>query len=205
MASIANTFFEVKNSNLINDAMQNIAGTFEASSQPDICAAGFLCVKTELIPCSGYTGINNGNQWVFNAATSGAPGTNGVKPEIYAFNSYDINTVTGINGNTWRLGAETAGLELPAGEIGTFTKIIEGEIYRFGKGNFSTTPTSLPDYKYVTIANGLLVASNSEPTEGTGFFFEILNASAAENYTVGTWNGGECYRVIAKYAPNVGS
>lgn len=205
MASIANTFFEVKNSNLINDAMQNIAGTFETSSEPDICAAGFLCVKTTLIPCSGYTGINNGNQWVFNAATNGAPGTNGVKPEIYAFNSYDINTVTGNNGNTWRLGAETAGLELPAGEIGTFTKIIEGEIYRFGTGNFSTTPTSLPAYKYVTIANGLLVASNSKPTAGTGFFFEILNASAAENYTVGTWNGGECYRVIAKYAPNVGA
>lgn len=205
MASIANTFFEVKNSNLINNAMQNIAGTFETSSEPDICAAGFLCVKTELIPCSGYTNINNGNQWVMNAATSGAPASNGTAPEIYAFNSYDINTVTGSNGNTWRLGAETAGLELPAGEIGTFTKIIAGEIYRFGTGNFSTTPTSLPAYKYVTIANGLLVASNSKPAAGTGFYFEILNASAAENYTVATWNGGQCYRMIAQYAPQVGA
>lgn len=205
MASIANTYFAVKNSNIQNDAMQNITGTFETSSQPDICAAGFLCVKAELLPCSGYTGKNNGNQWVFNAATSGAPATNGTNPEIYAFNSYDINSISDNNGNMWRVGAETANLELPAGERGTFTKIIAGEIYAFGTGNFTTTPTSLPDYKYVTIANGLLVASNSEPAAGTGWYFVILNASAAENYTTGSWNGGQFYRMIAQYAPQVGS
>lgn len=204
MAHIDNTFFEVKASNLINNGMQNIAGVFEASSQPDICPSGFLCVKTELLSCEGYDGINNGDQWVFNAATSGAP-TTGITPEIYAFNSYDVNQVSGINGNTWRVGAETAGLELPAGERGTFTKIIPGEIYRFGTGNFTTTPTSLPDYKYVTIANGLLVASNSAPAAGSGIVFEILG-TAAEAYTTGAWKGGDCYRMIAKYiAPASGS
>lgn len=204
MASIANTFFEVKNSNITNNAMQNIAGTFQASSRPDICAAGFLCVKASLLPCSGYTGINNGNQWIFNAATNGQPGSDGIAQEIYAFNSYDVNTVTGNTGNMWRIGAETAGLELPAGEMGTFTKIIPGEIYRFGSGNFSTAPTSLPGYKYVTIANGLLVASNSAPAAGTGLVFQIIG-TAAENYTVGTWNGGTCYRLLAQYAAPVGA
>ncbi len=204
MAHIDNTFFEVKNSNLINNGMQNIAGVFENASTPEICPSGFLCVKTELLPCEGYPNINNGNQWVFNAAASGAP-TTSITPEIYAFNSYDVNEVSGINGNIWRVGAETAGLELPAGEIGTFTKIIPGEIYRFGVGNFTTTPTSLPDYRYVTIANGLLVAANSAPAAGSGIVFEILG-EAAENFTVGTWNGGQCYRMIAKYiAPAGGS
>lgn len=204
MAHIDNTFFEVKNSNLINNGMQNIAGVFENASTPEICPSGFLCVKTERIPCEGYPNLQNGNQWVFNAAASGAPAT-GITPEIYAFNSYDVNEVSGINGNIWRVGAETAGLELPAGEIGTFTKIIPGEIYRFGVGNFTTTPTSLPDYRYVTIANGLLVAANSAPAAGSGIVFEILG-EAAENFTVGTWNGGQCYRMIAKYiAPAGGS
>lgn len=199
MASIANTFFEVKNSNIQYDAMQNISGTFETSSEPDICPSGFLCVQESLLPCSGYSGINNGNTWIFTAATNGQP-TNGIAPEIFAFNSYDANQITSASGNNYYIGAETAGLELPAGAIGTFTRIIPGQIYRFGVGNFQTTPTSLPDYKYCTISNGLLVASNSAFTAGKGLVFEILNATVAENYTVGTWNGGQCYRVKAFYA-----
>lgn len=204
MASIANTFFEVKFSNIIFDQMQNVSGVYQDSgNDPDICPAGLLVTPQSLVACQGYTGVNNGNTWVFKAATSGAPGANNIQPELFAYNSYDANKVTGPTGNTWYVGAETAGLELPAGEVGTFTRIVPNQIYRFGAGNFSTAPSSLPTDCYCTISNGLLVASSSTFTAGQGWVFQILS-TAAENYTVGTWNGGTCYRVKAFYAP-VGS
>ncbi len=176
MAHIEKTFFEVKNSNLMFDGMQNIAGTFVSGDEPDICPSGFLCVKKELMDCTGYSGIKNGNTWVFEAAENGKS-KDGALPEIFAFNSCDANKVAGLNGNRWYVGAETAGLELPAGEVETFTRIKPGEIYRFGEGNFSTLPASLPDCKYVKIENGLLVASSSAFTARDGIVFEILSTA----------------------------
>lgn len=205
MSAIANTFFEVKNSGITFDPLQNVTGTYvDSSSAPDICPAGFLVTIKEPLPCAGYTGINNGNAYVFRAATNGQPGADGVAPAIYAFNSYDAQQLTSPAGNNYYIGAETAGLELPAGENGTFTKIIPGEIYRFGTGNFQTAPSSLPTDCYCTIANGLLVASSSAFTQGNGLVFKVLG-TAAENYTVGTWNGGQCYRVQALYAAPTGA
>ena len=204
MSAIANTFFEVKNSNITFDGMQNITGTFvDSSGDPDICPSGFLVTIKEPLPRAGYEGINNGNAYVFQAATNGQPGADGVAPAIYAFNSYDAQQLTSPAGNTYYIGAETAGLELPADENGTFTKIIPGKIYRFGTGNFQTAPSSLPTDCYCTIANGLLVASSSTFTQGNGIVFKVIG-EAAENYTVGTWNGGQCYRVQALYAAPTG-
>ena len=205
MSAIANTFFEVKNSNITFDGMQNVTGTFvDGSSDPDICPAGFLVTPKEPLPCAGYTGINNGNAYIFQAATNGQPAADGVAPEIYAFNSYDAQILSSQSGNNYYIGAETAGLSLPAGENGTFTRIIPGEIYRFGTGNFQTAPSSLPTDCYCTIANGLLVASSSAFTAGKGLVFQVIG-KAAENYTVGTWNGGQCYRVKALYAAPTGA
>lgn len=205
MSAIANTFFEVKNSNITFNGMQNVTGTFvSGSSTPDICPAGFLVTPKEPLPCAGYTGINNGNAYIFQAATNGQPGANGVMPQIYAFNSYNANQLSDQNGNNWFVSPETAGLDLPAGENGTFTLIIPGEIYRFGTGNFQTAPSSLPTDCYCTISNGLLVASSSAFTAGNGLVFKVIG-EAAENYTVGTWNGGQCYRVQALYAAPTGA
>lgn len=204
MSAIANTFFEVKNSNITFNGMQNVTGTFvNGSGGPDICPAGFLVTIKEPLACAGYTGINNGNAYVFQAATNGQPAADGIRPEIYAFNSYNANQLSGQNGNSWFVSPETAGLSLPAGENGTFTRIISNEIYRFGAGNFQTAPSSLPTDCYCTISNGLLVASASAFTAGNGLVFKVIG-KAAENYTVGTWTGGQCYRVQALYAAPAG-
>lgn len=202
MAYIANTFFEVKVSNIIYNATQNVSGTYQNSGDdPDICPSGLLVLPQSLLPNQGYTGVNNGNAWVFKAATSGAPKADNIQPELFAFNSYDANKVSNASGtNQWYVGAETAGLALPAGEIGTFTRIIPNEIYRFGAGNFQTAPSSLPTDCYCTISNGLLVASSSTFTAGQGWVFKVLG-NAAESYTTGTMSGGTCYRVKAFYAP----
>ena len=205
MSAIANTFFEVKNSGITFDPLQNVTGTYvDSSSDPDICPAGFLVTIKEPLPCAGYTDINNGNAYVFQAATNGQPAADGIMPAIYAFNSYDAQQLTSQAGNNYYIGAETAGLSLPAGENGTFTKIIPGEIYRFGTGNFQTAPSSLPTDCYCTISNGLLVASSSAFTAGNGLVFKVIG-EAAENYTVSTWNGGQCYRVQALYAAPTGA
>lgn len=193
MARIANTFFELKNGNRQYDAMANIPGVFQNAGSPDICPSGFLVTKLELLPASGYNGILNGNTWIFNPAVSGSNTTNGEILELFAYDSYDVNMV-GDGVNNWRVGANTAGLELPVGIVGTFCRIVPGWQYVFGSGNFSTLPTDLTSTKYATIANGLLVASSSAPAANAGYWFEIVG----EVYpTVGTRNWGKAYRVIA--------
>lgn len=197
MASIANTAFEVTVSNIARNNTQNVPGMFGAGQDPSfvsaICPAGFLCVQQALLPNAGYQGLGpdsanilNGNTWEMIAATNGTSGNAyGDHTGIYAFNSYDARKVQSGN-NTWYLGANYLGLELPANTIGDFTEIIIGEQYTFGAGNFSTAPSGAA-YIYVTIANGLLVASNSAPAAGTGVYFQILRSKI---FTVGARSSG---------------
>lgn len=200
MPSIANTFFEDKTSNAEFDRTINVTGTFvDSGDDPDICPSGLLVLPNIQLPNEGYTDVNNTNAYIFKAATSGAPGSDGIVPELYAFNSFDANMASDNYGNNYYVGAQTAGLQLPAGMRGTFTKIMQNAIYRFGAGNFKTAPSSLPTDCYCTISNGLLVASSSAFAAGSGWVFKVLG-EAAENYTVGTTNGGTCYRVKAFYA-----
>ncbi len=197
MPSIPKTGFEVKVTNMQYNATQNIAGIFHnADGEIEVCPSGYLCIRKELLPNSGYGTVKNGNTWIMEAAASGAPSATGTIPKIYAFNSYDVNRV-GQGINTWMVGAQTFGLELPDDGIpGTFTEIIENEQYVFASGNFSTAPTDLTTTIYATIANGLLVASAAVPAAGVGFWFEITEKV---NITVGTRSWGEGYRVIAHY------
>jgi len=184
MAHIANTAFEVKVSNISRNNTQNVAGAFftyaDSTYTPEICPAGFLCVESALMANKGYEGkgasgadILNGNTWKFLGASNGAAGSLGDHTGIYAFNSYDVNKVSSVDGNVYNLGGNTLGLELPAGEIGDFTEIIIGEQYKFGKGNFSTLPASASAI-YCTISSGRLVASTSAPSADTGLYFKIL-------------------------------
>lgn len=196
MASIPYTGFEVKVTNMQYNATQNIAGTFQnADGEADVCPSGFLCIRKELLPNSGYGTVLNGNAWVMEAAASGAPSATGTIPKVYAFNSYDVNKAA-QGDNRWMVGANTFGLELPKGDIGTFTEIIENEQYVFGSGNFSTAPTDLATTKYATIQDGLLVASATEPAAGVGIWFEITGKVSP---TVGTRSWGDAYRVIVRY------
>lgn len=199
MASIANTAFEPKVTNIQRNNTQNIAGTFGAVSDGTftgaICPSGFLTVQYALTDNSGYTGILNGNTWQMVAATNGNSGAEGDHTGIYAFNSYDVPKALNNNGNSWNVGGTTLGLELPANELGTFTEIIIGEQYKFGVGIFSTAPTS--GSKYATIANGQLVAS-ATLTAGSGVAFEILRP---EGFTLGARYGFDGYVLRALRAP----
>lgn len=180
MAFVANTMFEVKVSNSVNNQTQNVPGKFGTGTGTTFaavdCSAGTLCVQNGLIPSEGYEAKNilNGNTWYFNAATDGTSGgAQGDHTGIYAFNNYDVSKA--VNGdNQWNIGFETLGLGLPAGNRGDFTEIIIGEQYTFGKGNFSTAPGDTATTGYATIAAGKLVYSASAPAAGSGVAFQIL-------------------------------
>lgn len=188
MASIANSAFEVSVSNSTRRETQNIPGYFGSGTGSnfagEICAAGFLCVRSELALSEGYEAqeLLNGNTWRMVAASSGAvDGRPGDHTGIYAFNSYDT-AMARQGANAWRLGAKTLGLELAAGERGDFTELIVGEQYTWGAGNFSTAPTDLETTIYATISNGRLVATDTAPTDGSVY----LRIWRSKNFTEGT-------------------
>lgn len=192
MASIANTAFEVSVSNWTRNETQNVPGYFGSGTGTefagDICPAGFLVVRSELTESEGYEsfGVLNGNTWRFVAAPDGiVDGRPGDHTGIYAFNSYNVNSVA-QGGNVWKVGANTLGLELPADVRGDFTELIVGEQYTFGAGNFSTLPSDLTTTIYATIGNGLLVAGSTAPTDG-GIYLKIYRQKP---FTVGTRYAG---------------
>ena len=141
MAYIANTAFEVKVSNHEFDSVANITGVFQNGSDTDeICSAGFLCVKDVLTANEGYekvgpeedVTINNGNTWTMKAAASSTT----VQTPIYACNTFNVNQITdSATGAVYKVGGNTLGLAVPAGERSTFTKIeFDGNhIYRRGQ------------------------------------------------------------------------
>ena len=172
MARIAKTAFEVKNDNIRNDDTQTVAGYFGSFDDdvfiPEVCPAGFIVEAAAQSPCEGYEeyGIYNSNTPYFIAADDGIvdvyPGdTTG----LYAFDSYDVNSMTDVNGNVYKVGGNTLGLELPAGVRGDFVQIKVGKRYKWGEGNFSTLPDE--DKEYAVLANGLWVAQASAPTDGS--------------------------------------
>ena len=190
MASIANTAFEVSVSNITRNETQNIPGYFGSgtgtSFSADICPSGLICTRSELAQSEGYEdyGILNGNTWRMTAAESGTvEGRTGDHTGLYAYNSYDTAMAT-QGQNAWRLGANTLGLELPAGQRGDFTELIVGEQYTWASGNFSTAPTDLTTTIYATIVDGLLVAGTSAPTDGSVY----LKIYRQKNFTTGTRN-----------------
>ena len=194
MAFIANTAFEIKVSNHEFDSTANITGIYRNSSDvAEICSAGFLVTKDEQFPNEGYTGINNVNSWYMKDATA----TDLVNVAIYACNTFNVNMLTdGATGAVYKVGTNTLGLAVPAGEPATFTRIdfIHGDrIYRFGIGNLSA---EISTNTFFTIANGLLVPAAAPTTNGAPYF-ELLGTGS---FTQGAYAGFTYYDVIAKYA-----
>lgn len=176
MAFTANTAFEVKVSNGIYNGVQNVAGKFGSFADTTFTgadiSAGFLAVQHSLIPSEGYENltnpIKNGNTWYFTQASSGiVTGYPGDHTGIYAANTYDVNKLTDGGDITVNFGEKTLGLGIPAGVTGTFTELIVGEQYKFGAGNFASTPTV---GQYVTVSSGKWSASSgSAPTTGAAY------------------------------------
>lgn len=173
MAIIANTAFEVKNSNIRNNDIQNVPGYFGTVSEDTFtaqdCSAGFICTSAGLTVSEGYAsyGILNGNTHNFVAAATGSvDGNPGDHTGLYVCNTHNVQQIKDALGNVYNVGANTMGLPLPAGERCAFTELIVGERYKWGSGNFSTLPTADGD-TFATISNGLWVAADEAPTDGS--------------------------------------
>ena len=173
MAYIENTMFETKGTNAVFDETLNITGKFQASDAPADCSAGLLCVRGDNLPNEGYTGINNMNAYYMTAAAASD------LDNIFACNTFDIQTAQTGRGNVYKIGAETLGLGIPADMYGTFTKIVfdGNKIYRFGIGNLSA---EISTNTYFTIADGLLVPAAAAPAAGTPYFKLVDTGVATE-------------------------
>ena len=103
-------------------------------------------------------------------------------------------------GNVYKIGAETLGLGIPAGEVDTFTEIQfdNKSIYRFGAGNLST---AISTNTFFTVDNGLLVPGASAPKAGTPYFKLVGSGVATE----GAYASMTYYDVMACRDVNVAS
>lgn len=183
MAAITNSAFELRVSNHMYDTTKNITGKFqEGSPAADaVCAAGFLVVPGERLPNEGYTDIKNENAYIMGAAATATDAA------IYACNTFNVQELTDAFGNAYKVGTNTLGLPIPAGYRGTYTRIDEGDMMRFGIGNFTT---AISTNGYATIGTstnaGKLVPAASAPTTTGALYFEIVESGT---FTQGAYAG----------------
>ena len=213
MAKIKNTAFEVKVTDWKRNDTQNITGLFGYMVSTDFveddCSSGFLCVKQAKLDNEGYkepfirsgsgfapaSGIKNANSWQMIAAENGnSGGMYGDHTGIYACNTYDVNKAVGA-GITVNIPGETLGLFTPAGERTDFTEMIVGEMYNFASGNFSVEPDE--QKIYAVISNGLFVATDAAPTDGSVYF---RNIPTEERFTRGVSDYGAKYTMLCQRA-----
>lgn len=182
MAAIANSAFELRVSNHMFDTTKNITGKFqEGSPAADaVCAAGFLVVPGDKLPNEGYADLVNENAYIMGAAAATAEA-------IYACNTFNVQELTDAFGNAYKVGTNTLGLAIPAGQRGTYTRLDEGDILRLGVGNFSA---AISTNKFATVgasANaGKLVPAASAPTATGTWYFSIEGSG---NFTQGAYSG----------------
>lgn len=169
MAFIENTAFLPRMWNNRNDDLQNVAGQFGAMDSdtwtPADCSAGFFCNKGDHMVGGGYK------------MTVAADGTQ----DVYVCNPSDVQRGS-IGGQIYAEGVDTLGLGIPAGSLDTYTKMIPGETYAFGAGNFSTLVDATTNI-YATIKDGLLVGSATKPAAGTGIYFVLDAALGIDVFT----------------------
>jgi hypothetical protein len=183
MAAITNSAFELRVSNHLFDTTKNITGKFqEGSPAADaVCAAGFLVVPGERLQNEGYAStVKNENAYIMGAAAA-------TDEAIYACNTFNVQELAGPFGTVYKVGSNTLGLPIPAGERGTYTRIDEGDMIRFGIGNFTT---AISTNGYATLGTstnaGKLVPAASAPTTTGALYFEIVESG---NFTQGAYAG----------------
>ena len=183
----SNTAFELRVSNHIWDKQKNITGLYQVSDAPATCFAGQLVAQGAQLPNEGYAGLNNENAWVMAKPLN-------LTFDIYACNTFNVNEIQDpVTGNIYKVGSNTLGLPIPAGQRGTYTRIDEGDMMRFGVGNFNGTPTV---GQYATVnANGALEPSASIPTGINTLYFEVLSTGF---FTEGAYASFVYYLLRAK-------
>lgn len=170
---ITNSAFELRVSNHMFDTTKNIAGQYQEGSTPAdaACPAGLLVVPGQRLPNEGYTDIKNENAYYMGAAGTATD------EAIYACNTFNVQEVTDPLGNVYKVGTNTLGLPIPAGQRGTYTRIDEGDMMRFGIGNFTT---AISTNGYATLGTstnaGKLVPAASAPTTTGALYFEIVES-----------------------------
>ena len=183
MAAIVNSACELRGSNHMFDTTKNITGKFqEGSPAADaVCAAGFLVVPGDKLPNEGYADLVNENAYIMVAAASATA------EAIYACNTFNVQELTDAFGNAYKVGTNTLGLAIPAGQRGTYTRLDEGEILRFGVGNFTA---AISTNKFATLGAstnaGKLVPAASAPTATGTWYFSIEGSG---NFTQGAYSG----------------
>lgn len=183
-----NTAFELRVSNHVWEKQKNITGFYKPGEAPAACYAGQLVVQGIQLPNEGYIGLNNENAWIM-----GNPTGNDTR-DIYACNTFNVNEIQDpVTGNIYKVGSNTLGLPIPAGQRGTYTRIDEGDMMRFGVGNFNGTPTV---GQYATVnQKGALEPSASIPTGINTLYFEVLSTGS---FTQGAYASFAYYLLRAK-------
>lgn len=189
MPNIEDTAFELRVSNHMFDTTKNITGKYqEGSPAADAeCPAGFLVVPGTRLPNEGYfdetagTGIRNENAYLMGAAGDATA------EAIYACNTFDVQEIAGPFGTAYKVGSNILGLPILAGHRGTYTRIDEGDMMRFGIGNFTA---AISDNGFATIGAttnaGKLVPAAAAPTDTGALYFEIVETG---NFTQGAYAG----------------
>lgn len=163
---VPNTAFELRVSNHIFDKTKNVTGLFMNGPSNELCPAGWLVREADALANEGYADLNNENAWIMEAAE-------GKESFIYACNTFNVNEIQDpVTGNIYKVGTNTLGLPIPAGQRGTYTRIDEGDIMRLGVGNFASAPTV---GQYATIQAGKLVPAADAPTAMGTLYFEVLS------------------------------
>lgn len=183
-----NTAFELRVSNHVWEKQKNITGLYKPGGTPTTCYAGQLVSQESQLPNEGYTDLNNENAWIM-----GYPQEN-KNQDIYACNTYNVDEIQDpVTGNIYKVGSNTLGLPIPAGQRGTYTRIDEGDMMRFGVGNFTAAPT-VGQYAGIN-ETGVLVPSASIPTGINTLYFEVLSTGS---FTEGAYASFAYYLLRAK-------
>lgn len=175
MAKIDKSAFELRVSNHMYDTTKNITGKYQASDTDEDCAAGFLVVTGDKLPNEGYTGLYNENAYIMGAAADGAV------EYLYACNTFNVQELVDGFGNAYKVGSNTLGLPIPAGQRGTYTRIDEGDIFRVGIGNLTT---AIASNGFATVTNGMFVPAAAAPTDVGTWYFTIEETG---NFTQGAY------------------
>ncbi len=143
-----------------------VAGIYRDGSDNEAdVAKGMLCTRNGLTDSLAYAGQKNSNSWYMTAAKAG-------EKELYAAAPHITDRGVNSNGIVSIFGSNTLAVTSPAGLMIGYEKIMNGYIYSFGAGNFSTEPDLESGKKYATVADGLLVATAEKPESGS--YFEVL-------------------------------
>ena len=182
MAAITNSAFELRVSNHMFDTTKNITGKFQNSTPADeLCAAGFLVVPGDKLANEGYSGVYNENAYIMGAAGTATADA------LYACNTFNVQELTDAFGNAYKVGSNILGLAIPAGQRGTYTRLDEGDICRFGIGNFTTAISTNGYGTLGTSTNaGKIVPAASAPTTTGAWYFTIEGSG---KFTQGVYAG----------------